>query len=138
MPKAERHRRSSFVFTANRSVEEWLGLFDDPILGNSALDRLAHGAHQGLVSPDGDMGFPGTLTATLREEVSVSCLAFHPDGKTLAAGRQDAVKIAGIMHCAPRLCAVTLTPGQVRPWGFVPAGAAGRGRSERWTASSGW
>src|SRR5205823_6072330 len=41
----ERHRRSSFVVTANRAVEEWLGLFDDPILGNSALDRLANGAH---------------------------------------------------------------------------------------------
>jgi len=42
----ERHRRSSFVFTSNRSVDEWLALFDDPILGNSALDRLANGAHQ--------------------------------------------------------------------------------------------
>ena len=42
----ERHRRASFVLTANRSVDEWLGLFDDPILGNSALDRLANAAHQ--------------------------------------------------------------------------------------------
>ncbi len=42
----ERHRHSSFVFTSNRSVDEWLALFDDPILGNSALDRLANGAHQ--------------------------------------------------------------------------------------------
>jgi len=42
----ERHRRSSFIFTSNRTVDEWLGLFDDPILGNSALDRLANGAHQ--------------------------------------------------------------------------------------------
>jgi len=42
----ERHRRSSFVFTSNRAVDEWLGLWDDPILGNSALDRLANGAHQ--------------------------------------------------------------------------------------------
>jgi DNA replication protein DnaC len=45
----ERHRRSSFVFTSNRGVDEWLGLFDDPILGNSALDRLAHGAHQVVI-----------------------------------------------------------------------------------------
>jgi len=42
----ERHRRSSFILTSNRGVDEWLGLFDDPILGNSALDRLAHNAHQ--------------------------------------------------------------------------------------------
>jgi len=37
-----RHRSSSFVITSNRAVDEWLGLFDDPILGNSALDRLAN------------------------------------------------------------------------------------------------
>ena len=37
-----RHWFSSFVITSNRSVEEWLSLFDDPILGNSALDRLAN------------------------------------------------------------------------------------------------
>jgi DNA replication protein DnaC len=42
----ERHRHSSFIFTSNRSIDEWLSLFDDPILGNSALDRLANGAHQ--------------------------------------------------------------------------------------------
>ena len=33
-----RHRTASFVITSNRAVDEWLGLFDDPILGNSALD----------------------------------------------------------------------------------------------------
>jgi len=41
-----RHRRSSFAFTSNRAIDEWLGLFDDPILGNSALDRLAHASYQ--------------------------------------------------------------------------------------------
>jgi DNA replication protein DnaC len=45
----ERHRRSSFAFTSNRGVDEWLGLFDDPILGNSALDRLANAAHQVVI-----------------------------------------------------------------------------------------
>jgi DNA replication protein DnaC len=42
----ERHRRSSFAITSNRGVDEWLGLFDDPILGNSALDRLANASYQ--------------------------------------------------------------------------------------------
>ena len=37
-----RHRVSSCVITSNRSVEEWLSLFDDLIFGNSALDRLAN------------------------------------------------------------------------------------------------
>ena len=41
-----RHRVSSFVITSNRAVEEWLSLFDDPILGNSALDRLANASYQ--------------------------------------------------------------------------------------------
>ncbi len=41
-----RHRKSSFIITSNRTVEEWLGLFDDPILGNSALDRLANASYQ--------------------------------------------------------------------------------------------
>ena len=41
-----RHRVSSFVITSNRAVEEWLSLFDDPILGNSALDRLANASFQ--------------------------------------------------------------------------------------------
>ena len=41
-----RHRVSSFVVTSNRAVDEWLSLFDDPILGNSALDRLANASYQ--------------------------------------------------------------------------------------------
>jgi len=42
----ERHRRSSTIVTSNRSIEEWLALFDDPVLAQSALDRFAHNAHQ--------------------------------------------------------------------------------------------
>jgi DNA replication protein DnaC len=41
-----RHRRSSFAFTSNRAIDEWLSLFDDAILGNSALDRLANASYQ--------------------------------------------------------------------------------------------
>ena len=41
-----RHRSSSFVITSNRAVEEWLSIFEDPILGNSALDRLANASYQ--------------------------------------------------------------------------------------------
>ena len=45
----ERYRRSSFIVTSNREVNEWVGLFADPILANSALDRLASGAHQLII-----------------------------------------------------------------------------------------
>ena len=41
-----RHRASSLVITSNRAVDEWLSLFYDPILGNSALDRLANARYQ--------------------------------------------------------------------------------------------
>ena len=41
-----RQRASSFVITSNRAVDEWLGLFEDPVLGNSALDRLANASYQ--------------------------------------------------------------------------------------------
>lgn len=42
----ERHKRASTIVTSNRDVEEWIPLFDDPLLAQSALDRLAHNAHQ--------------------------------------------------------------------------------------------
>ena len=41
----ERHKRASTIFTSNRTVDEWIPLFDDPMLAQSALDRLAHNAH---------------------------------------------------------------------------------------------
>lgn len=42
----ERYQRASTVMTSSRPLEEWMGLFDDPLLANSLLDRLAHNAHQ--------------------------------------------------------------------------------------------
>ena len=41
-----RHRHSRLIITSNRDVAEWVALFDDPILANSALDRLAHNSYQ--------------------------------------------------------------------------------------------
>ena len=41
-----RHRVASFNITSNRAVEEWLSIFDDSILGNGALDRLANASYQ--------------------------------------------------------------------------------------------
>jgi len=45
----ERHARASTIITSNRHVEEWEALIDDPILANSALDRLAHNAYQIII-----------------------------------------------------------------------------------------
>ena len=48
----ERHRRASTIVTSNRSIEEWIPLFDDPVLAQSALDRLAHNAYQVVIEGD--------------------------------------------------------------------------------------
>jgi hypothetical protein len=45
----EHHRRASSIVTSNRVLEEWIPLFDDPILAQSAPDRLAHNAHQVII-----------------------------------------------------------------------------------------
>jgi DNA replication protein DnaC len=42
----ERHRRASTIVTSNRSIDEWIPLFEDPVLAQSAIDRLAHNAYQ--------------------------------------------------------------------------------------------
>jgi DNA replication protein DnaC len=48
----ERHRRGSTIVTSNRTAEEWIPLFDDPILAQSAMDRLAHNAYQIVMEGD--------------------------------------------------------------------------------------
>lgn len=48
----ERHRHSSTIVTSNRTIEEWVPLFTDPILAQSAIDRLAHNAYQ--INIEGD------------------------------------------------------------------------------------
>lgn len=42
----ERYMKKSIIFTSNRSIEDWQGLFPDPVIANSAMDRIAHNAHQ--------------------------------------------------------------------------------------------
>jgi len=34
------------IVTSNRTIEEWIPLFDDPMLDQIARDRLAHNAYQ--------------------------------------------------------------------------------------------
>lgn len=47
-----RHKRASTIVTSNRTVDEWIALFEDPILAQSCLDRLAHNAHQVIIEGD--------------------------------------------------------------------------------------
>jgi DNA replication protein DnaC len=42
----ERHRAAATVVTSNREPIEWLGLMADPLLAQSAIDRLQSAAHE--------------------------------------------------------------------------------------------
>ncbi len=64
-----RHRVSSFIITSNGAVEEWLSLFEDPILGNSALDRLANASYQIVIEGH-----------SYRERLSSHCAISAPKG----------------------------------------------------------
>lgn len=43
---SERYLKKSTIFTSNRPLEDWHALFPDPVIANSAMDRIAHNAHQ--------------------------------------------------------------------------------------------
>jgi DNA replication protein DnaC len=45
----ERHLRSSIIVTSNRPPQDWVALFPDPVMANSALDRLSHHAHHIMI-----------------------------------------------------------------------------------------
>lgn len=45
----ERHRRASTVVTSNRDPSEWLAAMADPLLAQSAVDRLQSAAHELVV-----------------------------------------------------------------------------------------
>lgn len=49
---AGRYERGSIIMTSNRAFAEWPELFAEPLLASAALDRLAHDAHQIIITGD--------------------------------------------------------------------------------------
>lgn len=45
----ERHQRVSTIVTSNRTPEEWLSMMADPLLAQSAVDRLVSTAHELII-----------------------------------------------------------------------------------------
>jgi DNA replication protein DnaC len=45
----ERHQRASTVVTSNRTGEEWLSIMADPLLAQSAVDRLVSTSHELII-----------------------------------------------------------------------------------------
>lgn len=48
----ERYEKGSLIVTSNRAFAEWPDLFANPLLASAALDRLAHDAHQIVITGD--------------------------------------------------------------------------------------
>jgi DNA replication protein DnaC len=76
----ERHRRASTILTSNRTIDEWIPLFDDPILAQSAIDRLAHNAYQLVIEgdsfrkrqrPGGDSPLPRRVQPSRRRRAKI-------------------------------------------------------------------
>ncbi len=45
----ERHQRGSTVITSNRDPSEWIGVMSDPLLAQSAIDRLVASSYELVV-----------------------------------------------------------------------------------------
>jgi DNA replication protein DnaC len=45
----ERHRKTATVLTSNREPSEWLAMMADPLLAQSAVDRLVSTAHELII-----------------------------------------------------------------------------------------
>ena len=41
---SERYERASTMITSNRDFSEWIEIFDNPLMGSAAMDRLVHNA----------------------------------------------------------------------------------------------
>ena len=48
----ERHRRATTIITSNREPNEWISLMTDPLLAQSAIDRLHSAAHDLIIEGD--------------------------------------------------------------------------------------
>ena len=51
--------------TSNRPPEDWVALFPDPVMANSALDRLSHHAHHIMI--DGGDSYRKKLSPKARQ-----------------------------------------------------------------------
>lgn len=48
----ERHRRAATIWTSNRDPKEWLALMADPMLAQSAVDRIVNSAYELVLEGD--------------------------------------------------------------------------------------
>ncbi|OPY85865.1 MAG: Chromosomal replication initiator protein DnaA [Syntrophorhabdus sp. PtaU1.Bin153] len=61
----ERHSKSSIIVTSNGPPQDWVALFPDPVMANSALDRLSHHGHHIMI--DGGESYRRRLSPKTRQ-----------------------------------------------------------------------
>lgn len=102
----DRYERHSIVLTSNRAPNEWPELFDNPLLANAALDRLAHRA------------IVVTITGHSYR------LAQRADGKAVALFAPPSANLIVVEHPSPAAAitpATTITPKRERRAANGPA-----------------
>jgi DNA replication protein DnaC len=62
----ERHLRASTIITSNRPPQDWIALFPDPVMANSAMDRLSHKAHHIIIDGEESESYRRKLRPTVQ------------------------------------------------------------------------
>lgn len=67
-----RYQKGATILTTNRAFSQWLEVFDQAVLGSAALDRLAHGATQLVLTGESyrAQGVAARATSTDRDTES--------------------------------------------------------------------
>lgn len=60
-----RYGRAPIIITTNRAFEEWLELFDQPLLASAAIDRLAHNAKRITITGESYRARGGRQTSNI-------------------------------------------------------------------------
>lgn len=144
----ERHRRSSTVVVSNREPTEWLAMMADPLLAQSAVDRLLNAAYELVLEGDSYRRHqkPGPERAEVRPEAlrgpqaggaMVSTTLAPPSGGHPRAQPRDPTENEALRSprtpATQRARVTTLGAKEVK----TTRAKAGRGRSTRSAAVRG-
>lgn len=82
-----RYQRASTIVTTNRAFGEWPELFDQPLLASAAIDRLADGATQLVITGDSYRA-KGPRARAARQASAPTRERVTPEGRRATAGER--------------------------------------------------